>query len=225
MLIILREYSLKRLFSIALQNNTHGGRIVKRSQKQNGTPMLKINNNSINETDCDNYRPKQEYTHFQELIDNLPYALMAVIGIAIQLLGFGASMWGWAAGGFYLIYSVVGAAWIIIFVCPFCQYYNTRACPCGYGKIAAKFRPKSSEDRFAEKFKKHIPVIVPLWIIPVVSGAMFLIRDFNRSMLFLVTAFIINSFIVLPLLSREYGCAHCPQKDDCPWMRQKQNAK
>ena len=179
---------------------------------------MRTNNDSINKAFCDNYRPKQEYTHIQELIDNIPYALMAVIGIAIQLIGLGASMWGWGAAGFYLIYSIVGAAWIIIFVCPFCQYYNTRACPCGYGKIAAKLRPKNNEDLFAEKFKKHIPVIVPLWIIPVVSGAAFLIRDFNRLMLFLVAAFIINSFIFLPLLSKKYGCAHCPQKDNCPWM-------
>ena len=62
-------------------------------------------------------------------------------------------------------------------------------------------------------------------IVPVVSGTTFLIRDFNRSMLFLVVGFIINLFIILPLFSRKYGCADFPQKDGCPWMRQKQKAK
>jgi hypothetical protein len=33
-----------------------------------------------------------------------------------------------------------------------------------------------------------------------------------------VIAFALNSFIILPLISRKYGCAHCPQRDECPWM-------
>lgn len=177
-----------------------------------------MNNNVKEEIECEKYRPKQEYTHVQEFIDNLPYIVMTIVGSFIFVLGFELTIWGWVIGGLYIIYSIVGALWIIIFVCPYCQYYDTRACPCGYGQIAVKLRVKSDENRFMEKFNRNIPVIVPLWIIPLLAGAVFIVIDFNLLMLFLVIIFGLNSFIILPLLSRKYGCAHCPQKDDCPWM-------
>ena len=170
------------------------------------------------EIECKKYRPKQEYTHAQEFIDNLPYIVMTIVGSYILILAIDLSIWGWVFGGLYIIYSIVGALWIIIFVCPYCQYYDTRACPCGYGQIAVKLRAKNNENRFMEKFNKHIPVIVPLWIIPLLAGIIFLVIDFNPLMLLLIIIFGFNSFVILPLLSRKYGCAHCPQKDDCPWM-------
>lgn len=168
--------------------------------------------------ECKKYRPEQEYTHTQEFIDNLPYIVMTVVGAFILAFGFELSIWGLAFGGLYVLYSLLGAFWIIIFVCPYCQYYDTRACPCGYGQIAVKLRPKSDENRFMEKFNKHIPVIVPLWIIPLFAGIVFLVMDFKIIILILLIIFGFNSFIILPLVSRKYGCAHCPQKDDCPWM-------
>ena len=168
--------------------------------------------------ECKKYRPQQEYTHSQEFIDNLPYIVMAVVGSLILILGFKLAILGWIFGVLYIIYCITGTLWIIIFVCPYCQYFDTRSCPCGYGQIAVKFRPKNEENMFMEKFNKHIPVIVPLWLIPVIAGITFLIFEFTLLMFLLTIVFGINSFIVLPLLSRKYGCAHCPQKDDCPWM-------
>ncbi|MCK5559898.1 MAG: hypothetical protein KAJ51_04870 [Thermoplasmata archaeon] len=177
-----------------------------------------MSKSSSEDIECKKYRPKHEYTHAQEFIDNLPYIVMTIVGGIILIFGFEFSSWGWVFGGLYLSYSVIGAFWIIIFVCPYCQYYATRACPCGYGQIAVKLRPKSDENRFKEKFNKHIPIIVPLWIIPLIAGVIFIIINFTLLMLFLIIIFGINSFVILPLLSRKYGCAHCPQKDDCPWM-------
>jgi len=182
---------------------------------------MQIKDISSNNASCDKYRPDQEHTHFQEFIDNLPYLLMIVIGAAINLVGFNMSIWGIMAAGIFIFYGIVGAFWIILFVCPYCHYYNTRSCPCGYGKIAAKLRKKSSEENFTEKFKKHIPIIIPLWIIPVIEGIILLSFDFNRLLLILIIAFIINSYIFLPLLARIYGCGHCPQKNNCPWMIKK----
>ena len=179
---------------------------------------LKTNNSGENGSACEKFRPAKEYTTLQVFIDNLPYMFMVLLGSAICLLGFKFSLPGIGLGAAYFIYGIIGALWIIIFVCPYCQYFNTRSCPCGYGVIAAKFRNKSHENRFAEKFKKHIPVIVPLWIIPLAAGIIFLTLDFNRLMIILTVAFVLNSFVVLPLTARIYGCGHCPQKEDCPWM-------
>ncbi len=151
-------------------------------------------------------------------LDNLPYILMAIIGIAININIFKFSILGIVFSFVYIAYCTIGVIWIMIFVCPYCQYFNTNYCPCGYGQITAKFREKSPEHKFSEKFKKHIPVIIPLWIIPLIEGLIFLILDYNLTLMILVIAFTINSFIILPLLARIYGCGHCPQKSDCPWM-------
>jgi hypothetical protein len=168
---------------------------------------------------CQKARPAQNYTHLQEFIDNLPYIFMTVLGAAILLIGTESGVFKWLFGGLYVFYGIAGALWIIVFVCPYCHYYDTRACPCGYGQISAKLCKVQNQSRFIEKFKKHIPVIVPLWIIPVAAGIIFLIRKFSLLVLILVVLFAIDAFVILPLLSRKYGCAHCPQKDACPWMR------
>jgi hypothetical protein len=180
---------------------------------------LKTNDRADDGSACEKYRPVKEYTTLQVFADNLPYLIMVLLGIAICLVGSKFSLPGIGLGAAYVIYGIVGALWIIIFVCPYCQYYDTKSCPCGYGKIAAKFRNKSPENRFSGKFKKHIPVIVPLWILPLVAGIIFLTMDFNLLMIIFTAAFVLNSFVILPLTARIYGCGHCPQKEDCPWMR------
>lgn len=174
-----------------------------------------------NRTNCKNYRPTRFYTHTQEIIDNVPYFIMTLLGAGLFLQGFGLSFWGWFAAALYIFYSITGVFWIIIFVCPYCFYYGTRSCPCGYGQISAKLLPAQDGTRFMEKFKKHIPFIFPVWFVPLIVGLIFLVREYNILMLILYIFFIINSFIILPLLARKYGCAHCPQKDDCPWMGEK----
>lgn len=180
--------------------------------------MTKIKDVLIDDPSCDKHRPRKEYTHLQEFIHNLPYILMTVIGGAINVIGFKLSILGLLLAGVYIVYGIVGALWIIFFICPYCHYYDTRACPCGYGKIAAKLREKNCEHKFAEKFKKYIPIIVPLWIIPVIEGIIFLTIDFDRLLFIIIITFIVNSYIILPLLARIYSCGHCPQKSDCPWM-------
>jgi len=172
----------------------------------------------INEISCEKYRPFHEYSYTQQFIDNVPYIVMIILGVIILFFSFEMSMLGWIAAGAFVLYGVVGAFWIIIFVCPYCHYYNQRACPCGYGLIAAKLRVQKDGDLFMKKFKKHIGVIVPLWIIPIIIGGITLTYNFYWEMLILLIAFAVNSFIILPLISRKYGCAHCPQRDECPWM-------
>lgn len=178
--------------------------------------QTKTTNNDL--AACDKHQEQKEYTHLQEFFDNLPYFFMIILGSAIGLLVCNLNSWGITTAVPYAVYGTAGALWIIIFVCPYYHYDDTRTCPCGYGQIAAKLRKKSGENKFAEKFKKHIPVIVLLWIIPIILGTIFLIKDFNYPLLTLTIIFIINSYIILPLLARKYGCGHCPQKNNCIWM-------
>ena len=49
----------------------------------------------------------------------------------------------------------------------------------GYGRIAGRLRARQPDDRFHEKFKRHIPVIVPLWFLPLAGAVPALARDFT----------------------------------------------
>ena len=171
--------------------------------------------------ECDKAREMQEYSLLHVLIDNIPYMLVGLLGAAILLWGIGFTMWGWITAAAFIAYTAGGTLWFIIFICPYCHFFGTRSCPCGYGVIAARFREKSEIEKFNEKFKQHIPVIFPLWIVPPVAGTIFLVRDFTWLMLILLLLFAFDAFVILPLVSRMYGCAHCPQKEDCPWMVKK----
>jgi hypothetical protein len=183
-------------------------------------------------------RSLRQYSHPQELINNLPYIAMIALGTAVLFVGINTILWKWAAATAYLIYGVAGVFWIILFLCPFCRYYDTRFCPCGYGRIAAKLRKQGSldpgvtsaepgpsegipQDCFDEKFRKHIPVIVPLWFIPILVGVPLWVSSFSLVLLVLMVVFALNSFVILPLFSTRHGCKECPQQDSCPWMRNK----
>lgn len=162
----------------------------------------------------------RRYSHLAELINNLPYVAMTLLGTAVIAVGFEMSPWAWMGAGAYFGYGVAGTFWLMLFVCPYCGYYGTRGCPCGYGVISARLVRRGDRECFSEKFKRHIPVIVPIWFVPLVVGAAALAKHgFSWQLLVLVVAFSIDSFVVLPLLSRKHGCADCPQRDSCPWMK------
>jgi len=162
--------------------------------------------------------PMRQYSHAAELIDNIPYAAMILLGTAILAVSITAPTGRWLWAGLYLLYGLGGAVWIVVFVCPFCRYYDTRSCPCGYGQIAPLLRTKNSTECFSDKFKKHIPVIVPLWFIPLLVGVPVMIRTFSWATLALLILFSLDAFVVLPLVSTKHGCKECPQKESCPWM-------
>ncbi|HSW50949.1 MAG TPA: hypothetical protein VLH09_12275 [Bryobacteraceae bacterium] len=168
--------------------------------------------------ECARYQPARRFSRTRELVDNLPYILMGLCGSALLLAGLGNSPSGWLAAGAYLAYTLGGAIWIMAFVCPYCHYHGTRSCPCGYGWISARLTPKRPEKRFARQFRKHIPVIVPLWLIPVAAGISFYVGERSPLVLSLLVVFAVIAFVLLPLVARLYGCGHCPQKTDCPWM-------
>jgi hypothetical protein len=80
---------------------------------------------------------------------------MTVLGAAVLFRSFSGSAWAHLTATGYMLYGLVGALWIMVFVCPFCRFWDTDSCPCGYGRVAAQIRDRQPEDRFIEKFKKH----------------------------------------------------------------------
>lgn len=172
-----------------------------------------------------NYSPgmlsqTREHSAFSIALGNLPYAVMILLGVSITAEGLKSFSWGPIAALAYLAYGVLGSLWIILFLCPYCLIYGERSCPCGYGILSAKLRPKGDTRLFSRKFRRHIPAIVPLWIIPPLVGGIFLAsHSFSWPLAILVAVFVIHSFLVLPLVSKSHGCKRCPQRADCPWMK------
>ncbi len=160
----------------------------------------------------------REYTRTQTLLANLPYALMLVLGAATIAWSFDLTPAALAGAAGYVAYGIAGAMWIMIFVCPYCAYYGSRGCPCGYGVLSALLVRPGEQECFARKFKRHIPVIVPLWLVPVGCAAAPLIREPAFDLAALAGAFVVNSFVILPWVSRGHSCSECPQRKGCPWM-------
>ena len=160
----------------------------------------------------------REYTKSETIIANIPYVAMILIGVATIAYAYEFSPLAFTSAGIYLLYGIAGALWIIIFVCPSCAYYANKGCPCGYGTISSRIVKKKNENCFPKKFRRHIPVIVPLWLIPVACGGIALWHSFSWWLVGLLATFVIESWLILPIVSIKHGCVDCPQKDECPWM-------
>jgi hypothetical protein len=153
-------------------------------------------------------------------LNNIPYVVMLGLGAVLLAMTFPTGVWRWLAPVLYVVYGLLGTLWVTLFICPYCAAHGSAGCPSGHGLIAAKLRSRRTGD-FSAQFRKHIPVIVPLWFIPLVAGAVRLLGGFSWVLLVLSIAFAADALVLVPMLSRGHGCATCPQRSNCPWMRQR----
>jgi hypothetical protein len=160
----------------------------------------------------------REYTHWQTAISNIPYAAMTLLGAAVIAISFPGSTWALAGAAGFVLYGILGTVWFLLFICPYCTYYATRGCPCGYGIPAARLAPKGDRECFAAKFRRHIAVVFPLWIAPLVCAGIALTRGRSTLLLVLLAAYAVDAYLILPLVSKRHSCGDCPQRDTCPWM-------
>jgi hypothetical protein len=166
-------------------------------------------------------RKEKNYT-VTFILHNAIYAVMILLGAVIFLVGSSLSSWGVVLAILFILYGIAGVVWIMFFMCPACALFDSKDCPCGYGVLSAKFRNQQEQVDFNKLFKRHIWVVVPQWIIPVIAAIVYIIRDFSLLMFILLFLFSIQAFVILPLFSRHYGCKDCPQKDECTWMKKKE---
>ncbi len=146
------------------------------------------------------------------LLDNIPTMIMFLLG---------ALLVGIISRPFAILLTLYNFASIVTFwglICSHCQHFNRRACPCGYGVIAAKYFNKKEGGNFRKTFRKNIAIMYPCWFIPLGAGIYLLCDRFSRDILLLFVAFIFVGFILIPVISRLVGCRGCTLKDQCPWM-------
>ena len=157
-----------------------------------------------------------KYSALHVWLDNIPYIVMILLGAVIIYLAHNILL-----ALLFVAYGAAGVLWFIYLICPFCHYYGSKACPCGYGVLSAKVMKKKDDSKFNKVFKRNVLAIVPLWILPVAAGVYSLINLFSGLILILVIIFIVDSCVILPWISRKYGCVDCPNKEECFWMASK----
>jgi hypothetical protein len=145
-------------------------------------------------------------------IDNVPTAIMFILGAALLWL-----VW-WPYAIIFLLYCGLSIVLFWRLICPYCHHYDTRACPCGYGVIAARFFERGDGPEFRRVFRQRLGVMFPAWIVPFMAGLYLLSSDFSQFTLGLLLTFCIVGFLIIPAISKFVGCKGCEIKDQCPWM-------
>ena len=157
------------------------------------------------------YRKKRSRRQ-RMIIQDLPEFTMYILGILIM------SYLGIVVMVAFVMYIIISTLWFMRFVCTYCPHYDKLKCPSGYAIVCAKLFKKRETKKFTIMFKRNIAVVLPAWFLPVIAGIFILLDEINLIMISLLVAFIVNSFIVLPIISKKYGCNECDLKDRCPWM-------
>jgi hypothetical protein len=144
-------------------------------------------------------------------MENLPLWSMYLIGAVI--LGI---IW-WPLAVIFVELCILSLILHMALICPYCYHYGTNTCPSGYGLVATRmFVPNKGGD-FKTMFKRYIAIVFPGWLLPLVGGIYLLITDFQYIYLGLFLLFVIDGFLILPLVSRKYGCKKCMNRNNCPW--------
>ena len=146
------------------------------------------------------------------LLDNIP-----TMGLFLLGAGLVGLVW-WPLGILMLLYNVSTIVLFWWMICRHCPHFATRACPCGYGVIAARYFHKKEGSDFRKVFRKNIVMMLPCWFIPLGAGIYMLCAGFSRDVLIIVAAFVAVGFVLIPAISRFVGCKGCDLKQQCPWM-------
>jgi hypothetical protein len=146
------------------------------------------------------------------LLDNIPTLVLFLLGaLLLKIIS-------WSLATAMTLYNLASIIMFWRLICPHCPHFNTRACPCGYGIIAARFFDKKQGSSFREAFRKNIFIMFPAWFVPLGAGIYLLYTGFSRDILITFGAFVAVGFILIPAISRFVGCRGCELKGQCPWM-------
>jgi len=152
------------------------------------------------------------------LLDNIPTAAMLVLGAVLAW-----SAWRPLAV-FMIFYDLLAIVLFWGLICRHCPHLSTRACPCGYGVVAARFFRKRAGSDFRKIFRTNIAIMYPCWLVPLVAGIYLLRVRYSGRLLAIFAAFVVIAFILIPAISRFVGCKGCNIKSQCPWMTSSSSA-
>ena len=156
---------------------------------------------------------KKEIPIWLIVLDNVPTVILFCLGIILMI------QLNIISGVIYSIYILVSIAWFWARICPYCESFGTRNCPCGYGIISARIFKKRSGEDFKNIFKKNIFILFSLWVVPPFTGIYLLVSKFSMITFVYLFIFCLTGLFIIPFISKIAGCKNCSIKDDCPWMK------
>jgi len=146
------------------------------------------------------------------ILENLPLWITYVIGAIIFFL-----IW-WPLAVIFLEICILSIILHMGLICPHCYHYGTNTCPSGYGMVSTKWFSPGRKQEFSVVFKRWIWVVFPGWILPPLGAGYLLVQDWKSIPVWvLLIAFCIVGFLILPIVSKQYGCKKCRNKSNCPW--------
>ena len=147
------------------------------------------------------------------VLDNAPTAAVFLLGTAIvRQVGILPAL-------LFFAYCLLSIALFWNRICPWCQHFGSRGCPCGYGRIASRLFRRRSGKEFRSVFRRNIFVVFPCWLVPLSVGLYKISADYSRTALGLLLSFCFVGFVLVPAVSRFAGCRSCSMKLQCPWIR------
>jgi hypothetical protein len=159
--------------------------------------------------ECGDNKSKDKGLILSYIKENLPLVIVIIFGSILT-----SWVW-WIWGIVYLGYSIIALLLYMKFICLYCLCYKTRSCHDGYHIIASRlFEPRKGKI-FYTQFKRYVPVVYPIWFIPVPAAFYVLMTRFSWLHLGFVIIFCISGFVILPLLSQNQ-CRKCTNGLYCP---------
>jgi hypothetical protein len=146
------------------------------------------------------------------LLDNIPTLGLFLLGAVLS-----GMLWRPLAIAI-LLYDLLAIIMFWGLICRYCQHFDTKACPCGYGIIAPKYFRKEGGKSFREVFRKNIFIMFPCWFVPLGVGVYLLATRSSREILIVFLSFVVLGFLIIPAISRFLGCKGCNLREECPWM-------
>lgn len=130
---------------------------------------------------------------------------------------------GWYCSMGYGLFAIASNIIYISTICARCVNYGSDRCPSGYGQVSARLARKGNVMDFPIYFRRYIPLVAAGWVLPVLGGAVVLVRSHGelRALFFglvPLALFSVVAFAVLPRSSRS-SCARCGMRGNCPGAR------
>ncbi|MHC4260520.1 MAG: hypothetical protein ACYSTF_08950 [Planctomycetota bacterium] len=142
--------------------------------------------------------------------------------LAIYALGFYIlAQLGILFAALYMLFCVWVESRILKESCTNCYYYG-KTCGLGRGKLSALLFKKGDPQEFIERemtWKNIVPDFL-VFILPLIGGVIYLIRDFTLTILALIAVLTVLSLGGNAILRGALVCKHCKQKElGCPAER------
>jgi hypothetical protein len=158
---------------------------------------------------------KKVYENFPIWIPSVSCAL----SLSIYALGFYILLkLGILFAGLYMLFCVWIETRVLKESCANCYYYGKR-CGLGRGRLSALLFRKGDSQKFLEReisWKSLVPDFL-VFVLPVIGGIIYLIRDFSIVILALIAVLTVLSLGGNALMRGALVCKYCKQRElGCP---------